>query len=380
MDDGVAAGITAAVPDEMPVGRCTNTGTDRVLDETPVVHEVLDGDAVLHHDDVADDPPVTAPPHRLRAQDRRTARARRPDELGRSRAELLTAGPAGVGAKGRDLPPGVGRGGVLLLGERASPAQTRVVAVADGELGREVLDRPAGRRGVAPAARETPDVHDRVHPASGEKHREVFASEPAVAEGEHRAGAQGRVAFVAHAPDFTHEPSCKIGRVRSLPSASARPSVIPPGGTLDAAGWAMLTIGAVGVVAGGLVAAVSAPLDLAHGSWLAAYLVLVGGVGQCAMGAARLLAPPPLDATSLGWVQVAGWNIGNALVITGTLITLPLVVDVGGLACVVALTIALLQSRRLRGTWAGWAYRVGLVVLLVSVPVGLVLAHLRAAS
>lgn len=41
----------------------------------------------------------------------------------------------------------------------------------------------------------------------------------------------------------------------------------------------ILTATGVGcVVLGGVIAAVTGPLDLAHGSWLAAYLVLVGMV------------------------------------------------------------------------------------------------------
>ena len=148
----------------------------------------------------------------------------------------------------------------------------------------------------------------------------------------------------------------------------------------DAVGLALLAIGIGCVVAGGLVAAVTSPLTLAHGSWVAAYLVLVGGVGQCAMGTVRLLTSAPPETAALGWAQVAAWNAGNALVIAGTLVTLPFLVDVGGVGCVVALAIALLHARRLPGTMTLWAYRAVLVVLLVSVPVGLALAHLRAAS
>jgi hypothetical protein len=148
----------------------------------------------------------------------------------------------------------------------------------------------------------------------------------------------------------------------------------------DAAGRALLLIGIVSVVVGGLVAAVTSLLDLAHGSWLAAYLVLVGGVGQAAMGAARVLTAGPGDRVSLGWGQVGSWNAGNALVIAGTLATLPPLVDAGGLGCVVALALALRQARRLPRTVSAWGYRAVLAVLLVSVPVGLVLAHVRAGS
>lgn len=147
----------------------------------------------------------------------------------------------------------------------------------------------------------------------------------------------------------------------------------------DTAGWALFAIGTACIIAGGMVAAVTGPLDLAHGSWLAAYLVLVGGVGQCAMGAARLLAPARSSAAARGWTQVGAWNTGNALVIAGTLASLPLIVDLGGLVCMVGLAMALLHSRRLPGTWFSWPYRAVLALMLVSIPVGLVLAHLRAA-
>ena len=46
------------------------------------------------------------------------------------------------------------------------------------------------------------------------------------------------------------------------------------------------------VVAGGLVAAVTGPLRLEHGSWAAAYLVLVGGVAQGALGIAQYFLAP----------------------------------------------------------------------------------------
>jgi hypothetical protein len=147
----------------------------------------------------------------------------------------------------------------------------------------------------------------------------------------------------------------------------------------DPAARLLLAVGLACVVAGGLVAAVTSPLGLDHGSWLAAYLVLVGGVGQGAMGAARLVTGRPAGGSTRGWAQLTAWNGGNALVVAGTLAARPLVVDAGGLACVAALGLALVHARHLRGSWSTWAYRAVLAVLLVSVPVGLVLAHVRAA-
>ncbi len=56
----------------------------------------------------------------------------------------------------------------------------------------------------------------------------------------------------------------------------------------------LVVVGTCCVVLGGFVAAVTGPLTLADGSWLAAYLVLVGGLAQCALGQVPswLTAPP----------------------------------------------------------------------------------------
>lgn len=147
---------------------------------------------------------------------------------------------------------------------------------------------------------------------------------------------------------------------------------------------AMTVIGACWVVLGGLVAAVTAPLELAHGSWVAAYLVLVGGVAQFAMGHARARHPRPRQSTAWGWVQIGAWNLGGALVIAGTLASEPLVVDVASVLLVAALAIALhaclvpaRPTGRQMALWRDWAYRSLLLVVAVSIPVGVVLSHLR---
>jgi len=154
--------------------------------------------------------------------------------------------------------------------------------------------------------------------------------------------------------------------------------------TPDRPGVAMAAIGSAAIVAGGLVAAVTGPLGLARGSWAAAYLVLVCGVGQVAMAAGRLLAPTGADAPAgpreverPGWQQVMTWNLANALVIAGTLAAAPWVVDLGGLGCVAALVMAWRQARALPRGVARGAYQAVLALMVVSIPVGLVLTHLR---
>ncbi|MBG0741046.1 hypothetical protein IV500_16865 [Paeniglutamicibacter antarcticus] len=140
-------------------------------------------------------------------------------------------------------------------------------------------------------------------------------------------------------------------------------------------------LGVAWVVSGGLVAAATGPLRLEHGSWAAAYQVLVAGVAQNAFGAAqRALAPQRLTFRIVA-AELVAWNVGSAAVIGGTVARTPLVVDAGGLLLVVALA---LMIRTVRGKgegpqWALWTYRILLAVILISIPIGLTLAHLRAA-
>lgn len=160
---------------------------------------------------------------------------------------------------------------------------------------------------------------------------------------------------------------------------------------------AMIIIGAACVVAGGIIAAITGPLELDQGSWLAAYIVLVCGVAQFAIGTVQLAhgrgtAPMP---SGRGWTQLVCLNVGNAAVIAGTLTREPLVVDGGAVLLIVAYVIAL-HAVRPRAThsvgnlaglpsdgWASqlliWVYRVFLVLLVISLFIGSVLAHVRAA-
>lgn len=142
---------------------------------------------------------------------------------------------------------------------------------------------------------------------------------------------------------------------------------------------AFLVVGGACIVAGGLVAAVTEPLGLAHGSWAAAYLVLVGGVAQIALGTSQRALIGRETPTPVLLTELTAWNLGSAFVIGGTLVGNPVIVDAGGVSLVVALAVL---ARTVRGgagpRWAVWTYRGVLAVLLASIPIGLVLAHVRA--
>lgn len=134
------------------------------------------------------------------------------------------------------------------------------------------------------------------------------------------------------------------------------------------------------VVSGGLVAAVTGPLHLEHGSWVAAFSVLVAGVAQYAFGAAQSALAPQRSSRGTVLAELVSWNAGSAVVIGGTIKRMPFVVDAGGLLLVVALAL-LIRTVSAKGAgpaWALWTYRTLLVVILISIPIGLTLAHLRA--
>lgn len=146
-------------------------------------------------------------------------------------------------------------------------------------------------------------------------------------------------------------------------------------GTPERVGYAL---GVGLIVLGGLVAAVTGPLHWDRGSWLAAYLVLVCGVAQCVIShQSRILRTPQLTPARR-LALLACWNAGNTLVIAGTLTSLPAVTDAGGVLLVAGLVLALAGTRRARRLAARTLLRAFYLVLMISIPVGLVLSHLRA--
>ncbi len=144
--------------------------------------------------------------------------------------------------------------------------------------------------------------------------------------------------------------------------------------TVDALGYAL---GVAFVVAGGLTAAVTGPLDLTKGSWLAAYLVLVCGVAQCLLSRQADILGRTSPDRDHPWARPVAWNLGNLLVILGALASLPFVADVGGVVLLAGLILAASETRGATRHLHAVVVRVLYVLLGVSVPIGLTLTHLR---
>lgn len=154
-------------------------------------------------------------------------------------------------------------------------------------------------------------------------------------------------------------------------------------------------LGTLCVVAGGLVAAATAPTPSEHGSWAAAYLVLVAGVAQVGLGVGQAALAVRMPSVASRTAEFVAWNCGNALVIAGTLAGVTALVDAGGALLVATLALLVRGVRGARRTpvvadatttRAGgrsegprrlplYAFRVLVLILLVSIPIGLILAR-----
>lgn len=138
-----------------------------------------------------------------------------------------------------------------------------------------------------------------------------------------------------------------------------------------------LATGIAGTVAGGLVAAITAAVPTEHGAWVAAYLVLVVGVAQIGIGIGQAVLASGTPSWRVVATEFGVYNGGNAAVILGTLLALPPLVDVGGLLLVLALALLLVTTRGAEGPrWVRYLFRVLLLVLLISIPIGSLLSRM----
>ncbi|QDQ98597.1 hypothetical protein [Tomitella fengzijianii] len=153
--------------------------------------------------------------------------------------------------------------------------------------------------------------------------------------------------------------------------------------SLRFARWSLpfIAVGAAAVVGAGVLAAATASRPTEFTVWANAYLVLVVGVVQIVLGlAAGVLAVRPAGAAVVASAFVL-FNAGSALVITGTGLDGVVgwnvaLVDVGGAALIPAMGLFLYLVRGARsGAWLH-LYRIVVAVILVSMPIGLILARI----
>lgn len=138
----------------------------------------------------------------------------------------------------------------------------------------------------------------------------------------------------------------------------------------------ILVVGVLGILAGGLLSAAAAPSPTRHAAWAVAYLVLVVGVAQLCLGVGQAVLGERTPRWPVTVVEVVVFNLGNAGVLIGTVRETTWLVDAGGVALIIALVYFMLGVRGTTGLrWLRYLYWFVIVVLLVSIPTGLILAR-----
>lgn len=134
--------------------------------------------------------------------------------------------------------------------------------------------------------------------------------------------------------------------------------------------WFVYT--ALVVLAGaGLTAAAIAHAPSRQLVWMVAYLVLVAGLVQAALGAGQALladSPPSAGRVIPTWII---FNAANAGVIAGTLASAAWLVGVGTLLFIAAMLLFPWHARGGRGGWLRWVYYTVIGVVLVGALTGL---------
>ena len=139
-----------------------------------------------------------------------------------------------------------------------------------------------------------------------------------------------------------------------------------------------LVVALLSIVAGGLVAAVTAHAPSRALVWMVAFLVLVAGVAQAALGAGQAWLAADTPSMRLVWLQCFFFNVGSAGVIAGTLMASAPLVTSGTAVFVAALLMFLAGTRGARtGRWLV-AYRIGLGLVALGATVGVLLSLIRA--
>lgn len=140
-----------------------------------------------------------------------------------------------------------------------------------------------------------------------------------------------------------------------------------------------LVLGTAAVIGGGLFSAATARSASYHSAWSVAYVVLVVGIAQVALGFGQWW----LTSRPLGLMVVVSelviFNLGNTGVVVGTVTAFPLWVDLGSVLLVIALAgfgWSVLKPRIRGGVFASYWVLIGL--LLISVCVGLFFANVGA--
>lgn len=141
-------------------------------------------------------------------------------------------------------------------------------------------------------------------------------------------------------------------------------------------------IGGISVVLGGALSAATALSPSYTASWAVAYIVLVAGVAQLVLGIgqARLATKQPSGRVIA--IEAVTFNLAHVGVVLGTVLAVTPVVFIGAALLVIALILFVwgVRGGRTDSRAMLYGFRIIVVILIVTAPVGLVIAAVRGAA
>lgn len=138
-------------------------------------------------------------------------------------------------------------------------------------------------------------------------------------------------------------------------------------------------IAGISIIAAGFISAVTAFSPSYTASWAVAYLILVVGLAQLALGVGQawLAAEPP--SKSLLAAEVITFNLANMATLLGTLLVWIALVYVGAVLMIISLALFIWGTRIAKPgyAWIVYGFRTIIFILIVSAGIGLVIASVK---
>lgn len=122
--------------------------------------------------------------------------------------------------------------------------------------------------------------------------------------------------------------------------------------------------------------AAAAPNSSYLGMWAVAYIVLVAGVAQVLLGLCQAVLTAGDVSAKVRQIELWCWNLGNAAVVAGTLLNVPILLYLGCVALIVVLVLVLRAIAHVPANGVVWTVRIVVAILLVSMPTGIVIQAL----
>ncbi|WP_308491521.1 hypothetical protein [Microbacterium terrisoli] len=135
-------------------------------------------------------------------------------------------------------------------------------------------------------------------------------------------------------------------------------------------------MGTIAVVGGSLLSAALAPNPSYHGNWAVAYIVLVAGVGQIVLGVGQAAVTAGRVRPAVVAVQALMLNLGAVATVIATVDDIAALLYLAAVMQIVALVGFLWVTRHVARGLTLMALRIVAVLLLISVPTGVVLQAL----